>query len=306
MSLLSKLMSERDDLSRRMDENAANIAELSGEGVGKAMVERASDAVKNIPEDRWLVNGLISSAGFSVIGSPPYTGKSYIATQIAGSVASGRTLFGHFKATTAVPVLYVYYESSRSEFLFTLKRSLESRGISGHNIFVNAGNVPTERMKMGTSGLEAAIRTTGARLVIMDTLAYASQGDESNEQLQQKLVVPTVDLAKKLNCHIMYLHHSQKNQENVDEIYSFRGGSVLPAAADTLMRVDRIKGDSKDSRIRRFSIVKARGSCAGSMDLELDFPRRVCWEVGQDPREILFTPEKLEAMKSKDPWKGDR
>lgn len=305
MDLMSKLLAERDELSKKLDENSANIAELSGEDIGRSMIERASDAIKNIPPDRWLINGLMPSTGFGVIGSPPYTGKTFIATHIAGSVASGRPVFGHFRVNQAVPVLYVYFESSRSEFLFTMKKSLESRGIKGDNIFVNAGHVPSERMKMGTSGLEAAIRATGAKFIVMDTLSFATQGDESNEELQKKLVAPTVDLTRKLGCYILYVHHSQKQVEGVEEIYAFRGGSVLPAGADTLLRVDRIKGDAKDSKYRRLGIVKARGSHSGAMDLELDFPRRVCWERGQDPREILWEPKKYEQARANDPWPGE-
>ncbi len=307
MDLLSKLLAEKEELARKLDENAANIAELSGVDVGGSMIECAHDAVQHIPPDSWLVNALIPSVGFGVIGAPPYAGKSFLATHMAGSIASGRHIFGPFRANSPVPVLYIYYESGRSEFLTTLKRSLESRGIDGKNIFVNAGNIPNKRLRIGSSGFEAAIRASGARFIVADTLSFASDGkDESNEEFQHKVVDPTVDLTKRLGVYILYVHHSQKNTEGVDEVYSFRGGSTLSAGADTLVRVDKLKNEPRESKRRKFTIVKARGAHCGHVDLEFDFHRRVAYAVDEDPREVLFPPEKLAAMKSKDPWKGDR
>ena len=300
--LLARLLAEKEELARKLEENAANIAELSGEDIGNAMVEPAPLAVSKITDTPWLVEGLFHSVGFGVLGSPPFTGKTYAAAHIAGSISAGMPIFGPFRAHRAVPVLYVYYESSRDEFLLTLKKTLESRGITGNNVFVNAGNVPTARMRIGSIGLEAAIRATGAKFCVIDTLAFAHGGDESNEDLQSKLITPLVDMVKRLGVFILMVHHSQKAAENTDEVYGFRGGSVLPAAADVLLKVERIKSEPKDSKRRRLVIAKVRGAPAGALDLIYDFGRRIIWADGQDPREILWTPERYAAAKQVDPF----
>ena len=300
--LLTRLLVEKEELTKKLEENASNIAELSGDDVGHAMVEPAPLAVSKITDTPWLVDGLFHSVGFGVLGSPPFTGKTYAAAHIAGSISAGLPIFGPFRANRAVPVLYVYYESSRDEFLLTLKRTLESRQISGDNVFVNAGNVPIARLRIGTPGLEATIRATGAKFCVIDTLAFAHGGDESNEDLQSKLITPLVDMVKRLGVFLLLVHHSSKAADNVDEVYGFRGGSVLPAAADVLLKVERIKGEPRDSKKRRLVIAKVRGAPAGSLDIIYDFGRRVIWADGQDPREIIWPPERYAAAKQLDPF----
>lgn len=303
MDLLSRLLVEKEELQRKLDENAANIAELSGEDIGKSLVEPASEAIKNIPPLRWLIPGLLHSVGFGVIGSAPFVGKTFIASFLAGSVASGRPLFGHFRPTAAAPVLYLYGESSRAEFTWTLKKSLESRGIDGKNLFIKAEKVPVSRMKVGGIGFEAAIRATGAKLVIADTLAFFSGADgESNEEFQKQLIEPTVEVAERNECFILFVHHSAKQSQGVEGVYQIRGGTTLSGAADVIMRVERCKNEQPDSKRRTLHIEKVRGAPGGSVDLEFDFQHKVVWEVGQDPREILWTPERYAAAKQVDPF----
>ena len=303
MDLLSRLLAEKEELQKKLDENAANIAELSGEDIGKSLVEPASQAIENIPPLRWLVPGLLHTVGFGVIGSAPFVGKTFITSFMAGSVSAGRPLFGSFRPTAAVPVLYLYGESSRAEFTWTLKKSLESRGIDGKNLFVKAEKVPVSRMKVGSIGFEAAIRATGAKLVIADTLAFFSGADgESNEEFQKQLIEPTVEIAERNECFILFVHHSAKQTQGVEGVYQIRGGTTLSGAADVIMRVERCKNEPPDSKRRTLHIEKVRGAPAGSIDLEFDFQHKVVWEVGQDPREILWTPQRYAAAKQADPF----
>ena len=306
MDLLSRLLAEKEELRKKLDENEAGIAELSGQSVGTGMVVPASEACKKIPPDSWLVDGLFHSVGFGVVTAPPFCGKSFISAHIAGSLCSGRHLFGPFKANIAVPVLYLYYESGRSEFLRTIKKTLESRGIDGKTLFVNAADVPNERMRIGSAGFEAAIRASGAKFIIADTLAFAANvKEESNEEFQSKVVGPTVDLTKRLGVSILYVHHPQKNTEGVDDVYAIRGGGTLAAGADTIIKLERVKGDARESPKRVFKIVKVRGAHSGHIDLEFDFPRRIAYCDGDDAKKVLWTPQRYAAAKAQEPWPGE-
>lgn len=300
--LLSKLLAEKEDLTRRLEENASNIAELSGEDIGRSLVEPASSAIANIPPLRWAVPGLIHSVGFGVLASAPFVGKTFLSAAMAGSLASGRPLFGSFVPTCAMPVLYVYYESNRSEFVWGLKRTLESRGISGENIFVKTAKTSGERLQVGSPGLEAAIRATGAKVIFLDTLAFANPATESNDDMQAKLVKPLTALVEATETFAFLIHHAQKQVQGVEGIYQLRGGTVLSGAADVILRIERVKGQEKDSKHRTLVIEKVRGAPAGEISLEMDFNRRIAWEVGQDPREILWTPERYAAAKQVDPF----
>lgn len=303
--IIRRLEEHRTALLREIAECEAELAEARGEDAGRKLVVPAADAIRDIPPLRWLVPGLIPAVGWGLLSSVPYVGKSLLSAFMSGSISSGRPLFGGFKPVAPVPVLYVYLESSKAEFLWVVKKTLESRGIDGKNLFVRAGNTRASEFKIGGQNLDAAVRGSGAKFVVIDTLSFGSNaGSEKNEDLQSKVVEPLVELSERHQCFVLALHHAQKATMDVDPVYQHRGGSVLSGAADTLYRLVRVKGEPHDSKLRQFNIDKVRGSVSGEMTLEYDFDRRVAFTQGQDIREVLWTPDKYAKFKSTT-WEGE-
>ncbi len=304
--LLKKLQEEESGLLDRLAACRRDMAVAAGDDIGRSMVETAEKAIKEIPPLRWLIPGLIHSVGFGICGSAPFVGKTFMCASLAGSVSAGRPVFGNFKPTAPAKVAYLYGESNRAEFLWGIKRSLESRGIDGKNLFVKADRIPASQMKIGMPSLEAIVQSTGCKLLILDTLAFFNQGTESNDDLQQRVVEPLVELVERNQIFCLLVTHAQKATAGVEGIYQIRGGTTFTGAADVVLRMERVKGAERDSHQRTLIAEKVRGAPSWETTIEMDFTRRIVYEQSQDPREILFTPEKLEAMKSKDPWKGDR
>ena len=120
--------------------------------------------------------------------------------------------------------------------------------------------------------------------------------------MQAKLVKPLTALVERTETFAVLIHHAQKQVQGVEGIYQLRGGTVLSGAADVILRIERVKGHEKDSKHRTLVIEKVRGAPAGEISLEMDFNRRVAWEVGQDPREIIWPPERYAAAKQLDPF----
>lgn len=303
--LIAKLEDHRNSLLKELQECESELLEARGEDAGRNLVVPASEAIRDIPPLRWLVPGLIPAVGWGLLSSVPYVGKSLLSAFMAGSISSGRPMFGGFKPVAPVPVLYVYLESSKAEFLWVVRKTLESRGIDGKNLYVRAQHTRASEFKIGSQNLEAAIRGSGAKFVVIDTLAFGSAaGSEKNEDLQAKVVEPMVELSDRYQCFILALHHAQKATMDVDPVYQHRGGSVLSGAADTLYRLVRVKGEPHDSKLRQLHIDKVRGSVSGEMVLEYDFDRRVAFTQGQDIREVLWTPERYEKFKATH-WEGE-
>lgn len=303
--LLKKLREQETQLLAKLDECRRDMAVAMGEDVGKSMIEPASEAIKQIGPIRWLVPMMIHSVGVGILGANAFTGKSYFAIQLAASVASGRNLFGAFNPTVAAPVCYLYGESNRSEFLWGLKQHLQARGIPGDNLFVKADRIPASEMKIGMPSLEAIVHSSKAKLLILDTLAFYNAGDESNEQIQAKLIEPLVELVERCGCFALLLTHSQKNAAEREGINQIRGGTALVGAADVVLRMERVKGEPRDSKLRTLIAEKVRGAMSWEATLEMDFSRKTLFEQGQDPREVLYPKEKFEAMRAKDPWPGE-
>lgn len=304
--MIQRLEEHRATLLSELAECDKDLADARGESAGEALVVPASRAINEIPPMRWLVPGLMPSVGLLILASPPFVGKSLACISMAGSISAGRPLFGSFRAPRPTPILYVYLESSKQDFLWTVKKSLESRGISGDNFFVRANHTRSKQFRVGGAALESAIASTGAKFIVLDTMAYASAANtEKNEDLQPKLIEPLVDLAEKYECLIALIHHSQKSVAEVEGVYRLRGGSVLSGAADVIIRMERIKGEPHDSKYRKIIMDKVRGSVSGEVDIEFDFSRRTFWERNQDPREVIWTPERYAKYKETEPWKGE-
>src|SRR5262249_46295895 len=64
----------------------------------------------NLPDPEWLVDGLVGQNALVVLFGPPGVGKSFLALDLALSIATGRPWLG--RKTTQGGVVYVYAEGT--------------------------------------------------------------------------------------------------------------------------------------------------------------------------------------------------
>lgn len=183
----------------------------------------SGDEIADVPEPAWLVDGHMQ-AGLSVVFGPWGSGKSFVAASLASAVASGAGWFG--TGCVAGPVLYLSLEGAGG-----LAQRLQAAGpLDGLHLVGDPVNLGRER---DVSDVDGAVRETGARLLVVDTWARATAGQDENDNAGVGQSVEALDrIRTRRGCSVVVVHHSRKGDDGDP-----RGAGSLPGAADSIWQV---------------------------------------------------------------------
>lgn len=189
---------------------------------------------EEIPEDRWIVDELLSEGGFSVLVAAPKTGKTTLATLLSIRVADGKSFLG--RETVQGTVLYFALEEIRQEAI----RRYRKMGVRpGLPIHLHVGKAPENALE----SLENEIRATGAALCIVDTLFKLIPGRGMNSYASTSTLLAQVsDIARRTGCHILATHHTTKapsKSGTASVARSIMGSQAIFAGVDTLLVMAR-------------------------------------------------------------------
>jgi KaiC/GvpD/RAD55 family RecA-like ATPase len=207
-------------------------------------------------ECAYLVKELIDRSAFSVIYGESNCGKTFIALEIALSIAMGKEVFG--RKVKKGFVVYLALEGGRG----TTNRTVAFRK---HYKLSKDLDLPFAIVSSSVNLLDpnadasvlvdkireySAVRGETPALVVIDTLSRALAGGDENASQDMSALVASVDLIRKATgAHVMVVHHSGK-----DSSKGARGHSSLRAATDTEIEIKV----EKDDPIRTITIRKQR------------------------------------------------
>lgn len=193
-------------------------------------------ALKTAP---WRVKDVLPAAGLAAIFGQPGSGKTFVALDMAFSVAEGRDWFQ--MQTHACPVVYVNLESNLG-----LKKRLmawqkdRGRPVPENVRFVIEPFHLLEDVDALARGIEPG------SVIFLDTLNAATPGLDENSSRDMGL---TLESAKKLqrltDGLVVLVHHGGK-----DTTKGLRGHSSLLAALDSAIEVSR-NGDCRFWRVTK-------------------------------------------------------
>ena len=205
------------------------------------------DAVFAMPPVEFLVDGLITDTGFTMMYGAPGTGKSFIAIDIALSVAHGQAWQG--QGVKQGPVLYIAGEGIGG-FGKRWKAWERHHGkVDEPDLYL----LPTAvnfREPEDIARLVATIEDIDQpfSLVIVDTVARAIAGAEENSSTDMGLFVAACDEIKALTGGaLLAVHHAGKDANR-----GARGSTALLGAVDTSLMV----GKSEDIVVLRTEKMK--------------------------------------------------
>ena len=238
---------------------------------------------RSFPSTPWLVQGLIAEGGIAMIGAEPKHGKSWVATDIAASVASGTDALGRFRVTRPAKVAYYYAEDLAQSIRNRLRALAAGRGITPEDMCSSLHVQPRGRHLDLTrdedlAQLIASCRMIGGvGLLVVDPLRDVHAGKENESDDMSALfarlrVASTLLSTPERMCTILIVHHAKKpTQTSGDDRAGnlIRGSSVIFGAVDSLIMMTDLCGDlvsTFSSTVE--STVKAAKS-AGSFDLTL-------------------------------------
>jgi 5S rRNA maturation endonuclease (ribonuclease M5) len=192
------------------------------------------DDLEDLPPPSWLIEDIITDHGLSVVWGRSGTFKSFIALDMAMSIATGAPWQG--KATKPGLVVYVAAEGAQGLGKRAIGwRETKGKGLPKPNIRLLAhGIILTSD---DANELVNAITDLGDKpaLIIIDTLARTFGAADENKTSDMNAYVSAADkLRMATGAHVMIIHHSGKDEEKGE-----RGNVALRGAADTIIAVQR-------------------------------------------------------------------
>jgi hypothetical protein len=196
------------------------------------------DHLRRMPPVEWVVEGLLTRHGFSVLYGEPGAGKSFVALDIALSIVHGIAWQDHPVQRGAV--LYIAGEGVGG-LGKRIKGWEAAHGLSGRGapFFV----IPVAVKFREQEDIERLLKTIeklDARfsMVVVDTVARALLGGDENSATDMGLFIDACDAVKRhTNCALMAIHHSGK-----DVARGLRGSTALLGGVDASIRVKQDNG----------------------------------------------------------------
>lgn len=220
------------------------------------------DDIETLKPPSWLIDGILTDNGLSVVWGRSGAMKSFVALDMALCVATG--LPWHGKATRAGMVIYVAAEGAHG----LGRRAQGWRRTRGKGAPKPAFKMIPHPVALSSDDLEAmveAILQLQARpvLIVIDTLARTFGAGDENKQADMNAYVSAADRLRDVTgANVMIIHHSGVHEERRE-----RGSNVLRGAADTVIKISRTESnldiinkapEGKQKDAEEFKTVKLR------------------------------------------------
>lgn len=190
----------------------------------------------HIRAPEWLIEGTLPAGAYAILYGDSGTFKSFIALDMAMSIASGTSFpwAGTWDGVTSQGNVLFCLGEGRPEFKKRIQAWEQEhwQGKPVNGIYL-ADPVPTVSEELEPFLNGAAAMSPTYKLIVIDTLGRAMQGANENAQEHASTFTRLVQvLQSTFDATILVLHHVGKDKE-------MRGSTVFRADADTVIRAER-------------------------------------------------------------------
>jgi len=202
---------------------------------------------------KWLWEPYIPLGKTTIIHGDPGEGKTHLALALIAALTRGDPLP---MCSEAAPPMNVIYQTAEDGLRDTIKPRLEASGADCSRVFaIDDGD---RRLTLLDERVEAAIRETNARLIVLDPLQAFVGGkmDMNRANKVRPLMKSLGDMAQRTGCAVLLVSHINKAR-GTKAGYRGLGSIDFRAAARSVLLVGRV---SKDSNIR--AVVHDKSSLA--------------------------------------------
>lgn len=201
---------------------------------------------------QWLWPDWLALGKFHLLAGAPGQGKTTIAMGMAATVTIG----GRWPDGSCGEAGNVLIWSGEDDYTDTLLPRLVAAGADRSRVFfvggMRTGNAvrpfdPSTDMRI----LKEAIEQIGnVRLIVIDPVSTAVQGDSHKNTEVRRGLQPLVDLAASINAALLGITHFSKGGQGSDPAQRVIGSVAFTAVARVVLVAARVKGeDGADKRI---------------------------------------------------------
>lgn len=194
----------------------------------------------------WLYDEFIPKGGCGFISGIPKSMKTWFAMDLCISAAMGKSYLG-YKLDKPINVLYFQREDpttmvkERHNIIATTKDPKYTLDLPQHKLRPYPGALyveTTTAIEVNDEGwqvwLAEMIRTCDLDLVVFDTLVRSAPGVDfdSATSATAEVLNPIKEIARDLDCAIIFVHHNTKAQSNQRAAQNMAGSGQIHAWAD--------------------------------------------------------------------------
>ena len=186
-------------------------------------------------EIKWLWKPYIPYGKITIVQGDPGEGKTSLILKLASELSLGRC-FGEDELREPINIIYQTAEDGLAD---TVKPRLEDSGADCKRIMVIDDS--EDSLSMNDVRIEAAIRTTGAKLLILDPLqAYLGDKVDMNRANETRDITKRLGtIAEKTGCAVVLIGHMNKGR-GAKAAYRGIGSIDFFAIARSVLLVARV------------------------------------------------------------------
>ena len=234
-------------------------------------------------EDRWLVSGLWGEQAVGIVGGEPKCCKSFLALDIAVSVAAGVPCLRRFAVPRSGRVLLFAAEDALHIVRRRLDGICDAVGAALADLDIQVITSPTVRLDLDTDRkrLAETVARLSPRLLILDPFVRLHRIDENASGEVAPLLAYLRELQRRHGTAVLVVHHARKGAGNSRAGQALRGSSEFHAWGDSNLYMRR-DGDNLTLTVEHRAApplgplavaLKQRGSALALEALDRDLTR---------------------------------
>jgi hypothetical protein len=204
-------------------------------------VVRAADLEEADAAHRWLIDPLWAHAGVGIIGGAPKSYKSWLALDVAVSVASGTPCLDTFRVPEPGGALVYMAEDAASLVKTRLAGICRHRSLDLAALPLGVITAPSVRLDLphDQRRLAETVRREAPRVLLLDPFVRLHRINENDAGEVAALLGYLRDLQRAHDLAIVVVHHARKNGGSTAGGQSLRGSGDFFAWVDTALSLRR-------------------------------------------------------------------
>ncbi len=204
-------------------------------------VSRVADLAAADPTRRWLIDGLWSQAAVGIIGGAPKSAKSWMALDMAISVASDTPCLDAFDVLEPGRALLFMAEDADANVRARVAGICRHRGLDIHALDLHIITASSLRLDLerDRKRLTGAIVDLAPRLLLLDPFVRLHRGDENDAGHISGLLAYLRDLQRAHDLAVVIVHHTRKNGGGAALGQTLRGSGDFHAWLDSSLYLRR-------------------------------------------------------------------
>lgn len=189
----------------------------------------------------WLIDQLWSDQAVGILGGEPKCCKSYLALDIAVSVAGGVSCLRHYEVPSRGPVLLFPAEDSLTVVRQRLEGIARAASLSLDSLPIDVITQPVLRLDCANDcqRLADTVAALRPRLLILDPLIRLHRVDENDAGQIAALLSFLRQLQRDFQLAVLVVHHARKDAGSSRPGQALRGSSELHGWGDSNLYMRR-------------------------------------------------------------------